>query len=74
MGILAGEEGGPAGRADRIGNEGVGEARSFRSKVIQVGDFIDLRAICGNSVLGMILLGHQWKDERLRSLLINLAD
>ncbi len=37
MGILAGEEGGPAGCADRIGDEGVGEARSFRSKAIQIG-------------------------------------
>lgn len=55
MGILSGKEGGPAGSADGVGDERVGETGAFGSDAVEVGCFVDLRAIGGNGVLGVVV-------------------
>ena len=55
VGILAGEQRGPAGRADRVGDERVEKACPARCQPIEVGRLVDLRAVTGEGVLGMVV-------------------
>jgi len=41
--VLPGENGSPTGRAQRCGNEGIGQMSSFRGKTIQVGSLQEFR-------------------------------
>ena len=65
VGILARKQGGPAGRADGIGDKGMGETGALLREAVDVGSLIDLGSVGGDGVLGVVV-GEDKKDIRRR--------
>ncbi len=61
--ILAGQEGGAAGGADGVGDEGVGEAGSFVGQAVEVWRLVDLGAVGRDGVL-RVVVGEEEEDVR----------
>ncbi len=61
MAVLAGENGGAAGRADGIGAEAIGEAHAAVGDAVDVRRLVDAAAVGGDGVGGMIV-GHDVDD------------
>jgi hypothetical protein len=55
VGILPGQKCGSARRADRIRDERIGEPGAGRGQPVEVRRRIDLRAVAGDCVLGMVV-------------------
>ena len=53
--ILPRQERRPAGRADRVGDERVGELGTVRGEPIEMRGGVDLRAVAGDRMLGMVV-------------------
>lgn len=66
--VLPGEQGGPARRADRVRDEGVGEHRPFGGQPVQCGRRVELRQppAVGADGLRRVVVGHEEQDVRLR--------
>src|SRR5262249_38279725 len=64
--VLAGENGGPARRADGVGAEAVSKANAARRDAVDVGGLIDATPIGGDGVRGMVIR-HDVQDVGLRT-------
>jgi hypothetical protein len=65
--ILPGEQRGAAGGADGVGDEAVGEARATFGEAVNVRGLVDLGAVGGDGVLGVVV-GEDEQDIRRRGL------
>ena len=65
--VLAGEDGGAAGRADRVGAEAVGEAHAAVGDAVDVRRLVDAAAVGGDGV-GGVVVGHDEEDVGLGAL------
>ena len=56
--VFAGPDNGPTGRADGVGDEGVGKAHAFAGETVEVGrwgDFCEASAVCADGVGGVVV-------------------
>src|SRR5205823_861921 len=58
-----GQNGGPAGRADRVGDEALREAHAFLREAVEVRRLVDLAAVSADGV-GGVVVGHDVEDVR----------
>ena len=61
VGVLAGEDRRPAGRADGVGHEAVGEPHALRGDAVDLRGRVDLRAVAADR-LGGVVVGHDEED------------
>ncbi len=59
--VLAGEDGGAAGRADRVGDEGVAEQHALGGQPVDVRRLVDARAVGADGV-GRVVVGEDQQD------------